>query len=327
MRTANKPKAGHKTKLDWTRDWLGSYVNDETRLGTLIEHCQCRIDEIVRETAGFTTPNPLRTAVICDIFDKISVALIPNRPLLETIKTELFSAIYEKYPCDFMSGVPYFSKIYELNKRIEDLSAELMESRLFAENQNVRIAELTARAHAAPEAVAEAVATERARYKILELSMLKEKKRGDLAEAEAEGLEQALNDAEKAMEEERSNLRAEEAKFQARMRVAHRIVGSHVPRYELAMSQAEAKSLRILLARQSRESPADVIVTPRPNFFRASEHISLVTDTGCAKPSRLLVDELCERLEFACRRYKRIETRLCRKFVRVHPAQVPACEQ
>ena len=152
--------------------------------------------------------------------------------------------------------------------------------------------------------------------------MLKEKKRADLAEAEAEKARQDLADAEKAMEAERSNLKSEAAKFHARMEIAQRIVASHVPQHQLAMSQAESAALRAQLARQGREALADAVLTPRPNFLRASQHVPLATDGGRVKPSRLVVDELCERLEFACGRYKRIEARLCRRFVRVQPAQV-----
>jgi hypothetical protein len=274
-----------RTYLDWTKDWLHAYVDDRSKFGSLFDHCHSRINEIRAETATFPTPNPLRTAVFCDIFDKIAVALGPDRMLIESMKKELFASIYEGYPFqDFMSAVPYFSKIHDLNHKVQDLAAMLDETRQ-------------------------------------QITAVREKKRADLAEADAEKAFLESAEAEKAIDQERLKMKSEAARFHARMSVAHRIVADHVPRHELAMCRAELSNLKSHLSRQSQEATSDVVLTPRPNYFRASQYISLSSD-GRSKPSKFVVDELCEKLEWASNRYKRIEARLCRRFVHVHPSQV-----
>jgi hypothetical protein len=308
--------------LNWTKDWLNTYVDDRSKFGSLFDHCHARLEEIRAETATFPTPNPLRTAVFCDIFDKIAIALVPERSLMESIKKELFASIYEGYPFqDFMSAVPYYSKIHDLNYKVQQLSATLEETRQLVSKQSAEIEELTTKLNSTPQIIADAVAIERSKYKTLEMTAVKEKKRADLAEADAEKAYLDLADAEKAMDEERLKMKSEEARFQARMSVAHRIVAEHVPRHQLAMCRAELSNLKSQLSRQGQDAASDIILTPRPNYFRASQYISLSSDGG-SKPSKFVVDELCEKLEWASNRYKRIEARLCRRFVHVHPSQV-----
>jgi hypothetical protein len=325
-----KPDEPGDVYLKWTQDWFGDFQKriPSTRR-SIIKHCEDKVREIRHETRDMPVPNPLRTAVCCDILDKVCATLdADRRRLFSMLKEEILMSIYGPdiaavKNVDFMKSVPIFSVLASLraqmaalkedtanlqtdaSAKVDDMAKELQSTVALRAQSDKEKLDLTRK-----------LDLETARYEEL-------RQRANLLERDLkkalENLEQAKLDAE----DEIASSRKLKSACDYQLGIAHRLVADRAPREELMQLKAALKEKEARLQQlqiQMRAEKAEL--TPRPNFFRASEHVEIVTTENVPRRSRDVVDDVCNKLDFTCARLDRLEQRLDRPFVRVDVVHV-----
>lgn len=114
-------------RLGWTKDWFAAYLNEDPQKRNLLKHCEQCMQEIKQETLQLELPNPLRTAVCCDILEQVCLTLGPHKKLVSDLKDEMILSIYgsEALDCadkDLMNRVPFFSALEAMRKKVLGLT-------------------------------------------------------------------------------------------------------------------------------------------------------------------------------------------------------------
>jgi len=331
---ASATRAGTRTKgkskgrgLTWTKDWLEAYVQDGTKFKNLLKHCEDRVVEVEGLTRGQEKPNPLLTAVCCDLLDKISATLGPHRALVSSIKAVLFVSIYgegaDSAGADFCSRVPFFSALHESKAREDVLKMSCVELEKRVLDERRLREDLEASVSLRKNESDRLLSAEKARSEKMGVEVGQAQNLIKTLERERDKLEMRLDDLQEEMRAEKDAVQAMKGDFDRRMGIAHGIVGRHVPRHEVEEKKAvvgrlqdEVKALKEQLGAERQT------LTPRPSYFRAAEYVNVKDGAGMQLPSRTIVDGLCDRIHCTVVRYERLENRLARPFLRLKHTQV-----
>ena len=102
------------------------------------------------------------------------------------------------------------------------------------------------------------------------------------------------------------------------LQIAHRLVAESASREEMLQLKSSARDKDAQLKKLQAEVNLERgQLTPRPNFFRASEHVSLKNSQDLPRRSKDVVDDLVDKLNFTCHRAEHLEQQLDRPFQKI----------
>jgi hypothetical protein len=317
-------KSSKGSYLEWTRDWFSEYhQKDALKRKSILEHCEEKLRQIRHATRDHPTPNPLRTAVSCDMFDKLCATLDADRKRLFTmLKEEVLISVFgpdtsEAKNVDFFKSVPFFSLVAGVKTQNDDLSQQIA---TIQKELDQKIQELVDSSGAASVAQEQAVRENNVLLKRLDdqqRAFVEQNHKLYVAERD---LAKALEDLEASrlnMEDEQAIGQKTRKQCAIQLGIAHRMVADCAPREEVLLLKTKLKEKEVLINKLQAELKADRdALTPRPTFFRASEYVELKCN-DLPRKSKDVVDDICEKLEFTTKRLDRLEQRLDRPFVQL----------
>jgi len=149
------------------------------------------------------------------------------------------------------------------------------------------------------------------------------KERAVTSRLQLENAKQKQDESRREFEEERQELETQVAELKARLGIAVKIVGAHVPKDEVKQVESRLAGLKEQLNRERQEHENEKLAfTPRPSFFRAADHVNIKNPNGSLRPSKDVVNDVCQKLEWYTARYARLEDRLSKPFRQLQPEQV-----
>lgn len=236
------------------------------------------------------------------------------------LKEEIFVSIYgptaaEAKDIDFMKSVPIFSVLVDMKGQVKDLKDQCanLQSQLCA--KEAEVASILQSNGSVQEAFDQEKRGLVHRASQQETRYEEERKRAHMLERD---LAKALDDIEQARFDTQDE-KAEKEKIKRatdyQMGIAHRLVADSASREEMLRVKSALRESEALVKKLQLELKTDrATMTPRPNLFRASEHVELKAN-GLARKSRDVVDDVCDALDFTTKRLERMEQRLDRPFI------------
>lgn len=236
------------------------------------------------------------------------------------LKEEIFVSIYgadatKAKDIDFMKSIPIFSVLTDAEAQIKELKDECanLKTQLCAKEAEVtRILQssdsLQGTFDQEKRVLMHKASQQETRYE-------EERKRAhilerDLAKA-LDDLEQARLDTQEEKEEKQKIKRITDCQ----LGIAHRLVADTASREEVLQAKSALKERDTLIKKLQLELKTErATMTPRPNLFRASEHVELKMN-GLPRKSKDVVDDLCDMLDYKTKRLERMEQRLNRPFL------------
>eukprot|EP00961_Rhodomonas_salina_P075980 1019982-Rhodomonas_salina.1 len=237
---------------------------------------------------------------------------------------------------DLMNRVPFFSALEAMRKKVlgltdrnaalqKDLNERHLEEEKRLNEKQLRIDELEKK-----------VSTLLHQKETLVKESVQAKERAVTSRLQLENAKQKQDESRREFEEERQELETQVAELKARLGIAVKIVGAHVPKDEVGptplcagsrepVKQVESRlaGLKEQLNRERQEHENEKLAfTPRPSFFRAADHVNIKNPNGSLRPSKDVVNDVCQKLEWYTARYARLEDRLSKPFRQLQPEQV-----
>ena len=247
--------------------------------------------------------------------------------LFAMLKEEIFISIYGPdvalaKDVDFMKSVPIFSVLSQMEAQVKDLREQSSALRAQLDDKEAEIASMMQMSGSVQATFDQEKKVWMNKLSLQETRYEEERKRAhiferDLAEA-LDKLEQAKFDTQ----DEKDSYAKLKTATDFQLGIAHRLVAEAASREELLHAKSALKEKDALIKKLQDQLKTDrATMTPRPNLFRASEHVELRTN-GLARKSRDVVDDLCDVLDFTSKRLDRMEKRLDRPFVALDVAHV-----
>eukprot|EP00802_Teleaulax_amphioxeia_P006050 Tamp_06054.p1 GENE.Tamp_06054~~Tamp_06054.p1 ORF type:complete len:156 (+),score=33.58 Tamp_06054:1065-1532(+) len=138
------------------------------------------------------------------------------------------------------------------------------------------------------------------------------RRRAHVAEADLAKTKDDLEYAHQEAECDKTHFLRVQAARDHQLGIAHRLVADAAPREEVLQLKAKMKEKESEIQKLRNELKAQsACLTPRPNLFRASEHVELKLN-DIPRRSRDVVDDVCDKLDFTTQRLERLEERLDR---------------
>eukprot|EP00742_Colponemidia_sp_Colp-10_P005606 GILJ01005992.1.p1 GENE.GILJ01005992.1~~GILJ01005992.1.p1 ORF type:complete len:1128 (-),score=178.50 GILJ01005992.1:285-3668(-) len=118
----------------WLEQWIEEYQKTDTNFNSISLLCEAKMHEVQQLTEHAPSPNHVRTAVACELLNRLANGMGKFGTILQPIRTEIFKAVYDNYNeslsegrlTDFVKRVPFFSVVKEFERKHTTLNAELV---------------------------------------------------------------------------------------------------------------------------------------------------------------------------------------------------------